>query len=264
MSAAPLPRVYRAKPWAGGPAQVYDRLAEALLHRCPLPLAGALLLDAGAGTGAVSAAARDAGARVLATDLAVDMLRFDRETRPPAAVADVLCLPLRDGCVDVAATAFVLNHLADPAAALRELARVVRPGGAVLAATFAARSDDALKQRVDAVLAEHGYRPPPWYRRMKDELEPLTARPELLAGVARRAGLRDPRVEEVEVGMGTLDAGALAGFRLGAPAVAGYLDTLEPARRERIRAEAEHATEAARPYTARMLVLTTYTGAPRE
>lgn len=251
-----LPRVYRAEPWAGGPARVYDRLAEALLARCPLPLRETLVLDAGAGTGAVSAAAVAAGARVLATDVALDMLRFDRAARPRATVADILALPLRDGCVDVAATAFVLNHLADPAAALRELKRVVRPGGAVLAATFAARPDDVLKRDVDAVLAAHGYRPPPWYRRMKDEMEPLTARPELLAEVARRAGLRTPRVEEVEVGMGMLDASALARFRLGAPAVAGYLDTLDQAARERIRLEAERALEAARPYVARMLVLT--------
>ncbi|HEY2703272.1 MAG TPA: class I SAM-dependent methyltransferase [Candidatus Dormibacteraeota bacterium] len=255
MTAAPLPRIYRAEAWAGGPARVYDRLAAALLARCPLPLAGALLLDAGAGTGAVSAAAAARGARVLATDVAVDMLRHDRTRRPPATAADVLALPLRDGCVDVAATAFVLNHLADPAAALRELSRVVRPGGAVLAATFAARSDDALKHDVDAVLAAHGYRPPPWYRRMKDELEPPTARPELLARTARRAGLHRPRVEEVEVGMGMLDARALAGFRLGAPAVAGYLDTLDEPRRSRVWAEAERAAEAARPYVARMLVL---------
>jgi SAM-dependent methyltransferase len=254
---APLPRVYRAEPWAGGPAHVYDRLAAALLERCPRPLRGALVLDAGAGTGAVSAAATAAGARVLATDIALDMLRFDRARRPRGVAADVLALPLRDGCVDVAATAFVLNHLADPVAALRELARVVRTGGAVLAATFAARSVDPLKSAVDAVLAAHGYQPPPWYRRMKDELEPPTARPELLAEVARRAGFGSACVEEVEVALGMLDARALAGFRLGAPAAAAFLDTLDEQRRDRIWAEAESAAEVAQPYVARMLVLST-------
>ena len=254
---APLPRVYRAEPWAGGPALVYNRLAAALLERCPLPLRGALLLDAGAGTGAVSAAATTAGARVLATDVALDMLRFDRARRPRGVAADVLALPLRDGCVDVAATAFVLNHLADPVAALRELGRVVRPGGAVLAATFAARSVDPLKSAVDAVLRAHGYLPPPWYRRMKDELEPPTARPELLAEVARRAGFDGACVEQVEVGVGMLDARALAGFRLGAPAAAAFLDTLDGQRRGRIWAEAERAAEVAQPYMARMLVLST-------
>ena len=100
---APLPRVYRAEPWAGGPAAVYDRLAAELLARSPVPLGGALVLDAGAGTGAVSSAARAAGARVVATDVALDMLRHHRTARPPALAADVLALPLRDGCVDVAA-----------------------------------------------------------------------------------------------------------------------------------------------------------------
>lgn len=253
----PLPRVYRAEPWAGGPARVYDRLALALLGRCPLPLRGALLLDAGAGTGSVSAAAVAAGARVLATDVVAGMLHFDRDRRPPGVAADVLALPLRDGCVDVAATAFVLNHLTDPAAALRELGRVVRPGGVVLAATFAARDSDALKRSVDIVLAAHGYQAPPWYRRMKDETEPPTARPELLAEVARRAGIGDPRVEEVVVDLGMLGARDLAGFRLGAPAAAAYLDTLEEWQRDRIWAEAEGAAAAAGAYEARMLVLST-------
>jgi SAM-dependent methyltransferase len=255
VSATPLHRVYRAEPWANGPARVYARLAAALLARCPLPLRGALLLDAGAGTGAVSAAAVAAGARVVATDAALDMLLHDRGRRPPAAAADVLALPLRDGCVDVAAGAFLLNHLADPGAALAELARVVRPGGAVLAATFAARSSDTLKSGVDAVLDAHGYRPPPWYRRLKGELEPLTATVERLAAVAGRAGLHGARVEEVEVGLGALGPGELAAYRLGMPAVSGFLESLDTGRRARVWDEAAWAAEAARPYVARMLAL---------
>lgn len=251
----PLPRVYRAEPWATGPAQVYDRLAQAMLECSPLALPGALLLDAGSGTGAVAAAASAAGARVVATDVALDMLRHDRDRRPPGVAADILALPLPDGCVDVAAAAFVLNHVDDPAAALRELGRVVRPGGAVLATTFAHRTDDVLKRDVDVVLAAHGYRPPPWYRRMKDELEPPVSRPELLAAVADHAGTGRSRVVELEIGMGTLDDRALAGFRLGAPAVAAYLDTLDGAERDQLWAEAEHAAAANAPYTVRMLVL---------
>jgi SAM-dependent methyltransferase len=247
--------VYRAEPWANGPARVYARLAEALLARCPLPLRGALLLDAGAGTGAVSAAAVAAGARVVAADVALDMLLHERGRRPPAAAADVLALPLRDGCVDVAAGAFLLNHLADPGAALDELGRVVRPGGAVLAATFAARSSDALKSGVDAVLDTHGYRPPLWYRRLKGELEPLTATAGRLAAVARRAGMRDARVEEVEVELGTLGPGELAAYRLGMPAVSGFLESLDPDRRTRVWEEARRAAGAAQPYVVRMLVL---------
>ncbi|HEY0411115.1 MAG TPA: hypothetical protein VGE42_12705 [Candidatus Dormibacteraeota bacterium] len=89
MHAIPLPSVYRAEPWANGPARVYARLAVALLARCPLPLRGALLLDAGAGTGAVSAGAVAvaAGARVVATDIALDMLLQRRHRRGAAGAS---------------------------------------------------------------------------------------------------------------------------------------------------------------------------------
>jgi len=44
-------------------------------------------------------------------------------------VADARTLPLADGSVDVAASALVINFVPEPAAALREMRRVVRPGG---------------------------------------------------------------------------------------------------------------------------------------
>ena len=47
---------------------------------------------------------------------------------------------MRDDAVDNVVAAFVLNHLSDPMPALRELTRVTRPGGAVLATVYAASS----------------------------------------------------------------------------------------------------------------------------
>jgi SAM-dependent methyltransferase len=252
---APRACVYRADGWTEGPARVYQRLAAALLARSPRPLAGAFVLDAGAGTGAVSLIAAAAGARVVAADLALDMLRHDRGGRPSCMAADVLALPLRSGCVDLAVAAFLLNHLADPAAGLRELARTVRPGGAVLAATFAARTTDVLKAGVDAVLGRHGWVPPPWYLRLKHDLEPLSATPARLAGVARDGGLPRSCVEGVEVDLGTLSPDQLASWRLGMPSVQTFLDSLTAPRRRALWDEATAAAGAAQPYVARMLVL---------
>ena len=54
----------------------------------------------------------------------------------PAAVGDLLRLPVRSAAVDVATAGFVLNHLDRPAAGLRELARVTRPGGRLVICEF--------------------------------------------------------------------------------------------------------------------------------
>ena len=51
------------------------------------------------------------------------------------AVADCSRIPLKDASVDLIFCRFVLEHLADPPAALREFARVLRPGGVVVMTT---------------------------------------------------------------------------------------------------------------------------------
>jgi hypothetical protein len=70
------------------------------------------------------------------------MLAWQRCGRPPAAVGDVTHLPLRDRAVDDVLAAFVLNHLDDPAA---ELARLTRPGGALLASGYSTASRSAAR-----------------------------------------------------------------------------------------------------------------------
>ena len=115
------------KRWALGAELVYGPIAAELVRSSPHPLAGRIVLDAGAGTGAASAALRRRGARPLAVDLSAGMLEWHAASRPPCAVADIRALPLAASSVDDAVAAFVLNHLTDPRAGLAELARVTRP-----------------------------------------------------------------------------------------------------------------------------------------
>ncbi|MDP8961128.1 MAG: class I SAM-dependent methyltransferase [Actinomycetota bacterium] len=130
-----------ADAWAAGPGRMYNALSRAVVAQCPVALAGARVLDLGAGTGSASVAASDLGADIIAVDGAIDMLRYDQHLRPPAAVGDARSLPVSSGSFDCVVAAFVLNHLDEPARALREICRVLRPEGVVVASTYAAGWD---------------------------------------------------------------------------------------------------------------------------
>jgi SAM-dependent methyltransferase len=107
--------------------------------------------DLGCGTGAVAAELAPRVRAVVAVDQSAAMLRAAR--RRTAAFDNVElhearleALPIADRRCDAALAVLVLAYVDDPAAALREAARVLRPGGR-LAVVEAARHDDAALQR---------------------------------------------------------------------------------------------------------------------
>lgn len=97
---------------------------------------GDRVLDAGCGTGRalppLRAAVGPSGV-VVAADLTPAMLaaavRAGRHRDGQLLLADVTALPLRTGSLDAVLGAGLIAHLPNPAENLRELARVVRPGG---------------------------------------------------------------------------------------------------------------------------------------
>lgn len=97
---------------------------------------GDAVLDAGCGTGRALPPLRDAvGARgtVLGVDLTPEMLdaavRAGRRPSGQLLRADVSRLPVRSAVLDAVFGAGLIAHLPQPVENLRELARVVRPGG---------------------------------------------------------------------------------------------------------------------------------------
>ena len=100
---------------------------------------GLSLLDVGCGPGTITVefADRLAPGRVVGVDAAAEVIAKASEsfTRPNLQflVGDAYALPFDDETFDIAHTHQTLHHLADPAAALRELRRVVKPGGVVAA-----------------------------------------------------------------------------------------------------------------------------------
>ncbi len=249
---APIASAYdaAAPAWRRGPARVYSRLAAALLDLAPVPVSGATVLDAGAGTGVAGAVAlRRGAARAVAVDLAPGML-----PRAPAlaAVADLARLPFGDGSFALAVAAFSLGHVPDPGAAVRELRRVAP---ALVASAFAPGWAHPAQAAVDAALADLGFEVPEWYRTLKTESEPQVGEPDALARLATAAGYRSVRVEVVEVETGLSSAADLAAWRLGMAHLAPYVAGLPPDDREDVRRTAEAAVEGMPPLVVRMLAL---------
>jgi SAM-dependent methyltransferase len=260
----PLLRAYKGAgdAWAAGPGPAYERLAALAVAALPRPLAGALVLDLGAGTGAASRCVARAGGRPVALDPAPGMLRRaladHRDASPhrlPAAGGDAGRLPFRARSLDGAVAAFCLSHLRRPDVALREVCRVLRPDGACVAATFRREPPHPAKERVDRVAAAFGFRPPAWHERAK-AFELATSEPEALARCAAAAGLRDVRVEVVRADTGVDTAAALVRWRLGMAHLAPFVAALPPAVRARLAAAAEAAVgPAPQPWRPAVLIL---------
>ena len=92
---------------------------------------GDRVLDVCCGTGDLALAAERLGAHVTGVDFSERMV--ERARAKSSAVewlrADATSLPFADGAFDVATVGFGIRHFADLENGLRELARVVRPGG---------------------------------------------------------------------------------------------------------------------------------------
>lgn len=99
------------------------------------------ILDVGCGPGVALAplAQRFPDAEIVALDLALPMLQLAVVDAPAAArfvCADAQALPLADASVDLVHSSLCLQWCDDPGLALAEFARVLRPGGVLLLATF--------------------------------------------------------------------------------------------------------------------------------
>jgi SAM-dependent methyltransferase len=96
----------------------------------------ARLLEVGPGTGRFAArCAAELGCEVVGADTSPAMVAATREAGIKAVQADVQDLPFADGSFDAAVAAWMLYHVPDVDRALAELARVLRPGGRLVAVT---------------------------------------------------------------------------------------------------------------------------------
>lgn len=188
-----------------GTAEAYDasfaRLCfgtvDALIQALGPALAGERLLDVGSGPGAVAAAAEDAGFAVTGVDADDSMIKLARRKHPDIAFVQGALpqLPFSSGVFDAVGANFVVNHCADPRAALRELRRVTRLGGRV-ALTIWLGLVSPLNQLWNDVMADASVRPPPGKTLPPEKDFERTGSG--LAGVVTGSGLQDVVVREVQ------------------------------------------------------------------
>lgn len=119
---------------------IFQRWAEELVRFAGLQ-PGQHVLDVACGTGAVArAAASEVGpdGQVVGTDLNAGMLEVARRTAPGIewVQSDAASLDFEDDTFDVVMCQSALMFFPDPVAAVREMARVAKPGGSVVLQTW--------------------------------------------------------------------------------------------------------------------------------
>lgn len=120
---------------------MHRALADLVAEQAP-DLGDGRVVDVATGTGLVlrAIAARHPGARLVGVDLSPGMLAVARAVLPQAHLvqADASALPVAEESVDLVTCVTALHLLAEPELAFDEWARVLRPGGRLVTATFAA------------------------------------------------------------------------------------------------------------------------------
>ena len=172
-------------------------VAEVVVERSGVR-AGDDVVDVACGTGNAALLAAARGAHVVAIDGAPRLLAVARERAAAQGIevdlreGDLLALPVGDSATDVVLSVFGVIFARDPAAALREIARILRHDGrAFVSAWIPAGPINAMLTAVGRVMARVAPEPPPQRFAWSD--------PNALAPVARDSGLVLAATERCEL-----------------------------------------------------------------
>jgi SAM-dependent methyltransferase len=219
------------------------RVADRLAADIPVPDEGPLL-DVGCGTGSLVAALRDRHPRrrIVGLDISEPYLAYAREradcTGAEFVHGDALNLPFAGASFAAAYALIALNFMSDPQTAAREMARVVRPGGTVVAAAWDFRGGLVYQRLLWDTAA--GIDPAAAATRDRIFSNPL-AKPDGMSDLLRQAGLNDVRRDWLTIRMEFAKFDDYWQPLLGGQGpVGGYVAGLEPTLRDRV-AEAVRA-----------------------
>lgn len=144
--------------------QIVEGLERDLVLSLAGPLVGRRVLDAGTGDGAYAIEAAARGATVIGVDIDPAMLAVARQRADERGLAidlvqaSIEALPTREETIDVALAVTVLCFVSDPHAAVRELARVLAPGGRLVLGELGRWSTWAATRRVRGWLGDETWR----------------------------------------------------------------------------------------------------------
>ncbi|MET0801343.1 MAG: class I SAM-dependent methyltransferase [Actinomycetota bacterium] len=194
---------------------------------------GSFVLDVAAGTGLVSRELAARRARVVSLDPSEPMLRAGLPANEEAGLAERIrpvlgraeTLPFADGAFDALTFTYLVRYLDAPAETLRELVRVVRPGGAIASLEFHVPQQPMLRAGWYAytrgVLPVLGSFVSPHWRRTGNFLGPSISRLEARAPLPEQvrwwqeAGIHHVRSRELTLGAAVVIWGIKGGRRGG-------------------------------------------------
>lgn len=129
----------------------YDESIKNQLAELNLLKKTSAVIDLGAGDGYISRFAAPFVKNVIAVDISYEMLRELEQKAKAQGLKNIEILntdgrdvPLADSSVDVVCAAMYLHHIQEPEAAVREMHRLLKPGGTVFLADFCLHDDEKL------------------------------------------------------------------------------------------------------------------------
>ena len=151
-------RAHKTRQFFNAIAEDWDTLSREILGGFDLPGAVtrhmpscAVAVDLGCGTGNVLQAMLGKAKNVIGVDGSARMLELARRRfvserdRLSLRIGDLAHLPLRDGEADFASLNMVLHHVPAPGEVLREIRRVLAPGGALVLTDFNRHEDERMR-----------------------------------------------------------------------------------------------------------------------